>query len=119
MPAAVYDAYAWSNITATAFPNTGAPTSSNNGTPGTATTLFQLKGGKYELAVVATTWSGATVTLNKLAPDGVKRVAVGTAVTLTADGGGIIDTGPGLYELTITSGPPVGVYAEISRIPQA
>ena len=97
MPAAVYDAYAWSNISVT-------PAN------------FELKGGRYMVTAVAT-WSSGTVTLNKLGPDGSTLIAVSPSAAMSVNGGFVADLSPGQYQLTIATA--TAVYAEISRIPES
>jgi hypothetical protein len=109
------DAFTWSNIAATAFPTTGAPTSKNDGSPGSETTKFEVKGGVYALSAV---FSGTSVELQKLGPDGSTLLSLATPMKLTASG----VTAPaylpaGQYQLTLISAP--GCYAELARVPTA
>lgn len=115
MTAAVYDAFAWSNISATAFPSSGAPTSQNNGSPGSSTTTFALTGGVYVLSAV---FSGTSVELRKLGPDGGTLLSLATPMKLTASGvAAPAYLPPGQYQLTLTSA--TACYADLSRVPTA
>jgi hypothetical protein len=117
MPAPTYDAFTWANISATAFPGTGAPTSKNDGTPGSATTKFKLAGGTYLLSGVAT-WGGGNIEVQKLGPDGSTLLSLPTPMKLSANGVTAPASLPaGQYQLTVTTA--TAVYAELSRVPTA
>lgn len=66
----------------------------------------------------AGTFSGATVTLQRLGPDGATWYAVGTDTTLTAAGGGYFVLPPGPIRAAISGGPPSGMYATANRVRQ-
>jgi len=80
-------------------------------------TRFWWPGGKGLFSVVAANFNGATVTLNLLGPDGATMLAAATATTLTAAGVGQVELPPCYVQAAITSGPPTGVYATLTRIP--
>lgn len=110
-----YEGFAWKNISATAFPGTGAYTPKNDGTPGSATTLFEIDGGVYVLTGVAT-WGGGNIDLQKLGPDGSTLLDLSTPVKLTANGcTAPAYLPPGQYQLTVTTA--TAIYAELSRVP--
>lgn len=61
------------------------------------------------------TLGGATVTLQKMGPDGATAVAVGASSTVTAVGevqGLNLPTG--VYRCSISGGPPSGLYATLA-----
>jgi len=62
------------------------------------------------------TFSGATVTLQFLGPDGSTWVAVGSDTTLTANGGGGFVLPPGQIRAAISGGPPSGMYAQAEQV---
>jgi hypothetical protein len=86
------EAVAWNNISAT-------PAN------------FQLRGGDYEVDVVAT-FRGGSVTLTRQAQDGATFVPVLTP--FTANGIQFVDLSAGTYQLTIANA--TRVYARISRV---
>lgn len=73
---------------------------------------FELAGGKYGIAVVAT-WGGGSVQLQKVGPDGSTLLPVMTA--FTDDGYVTADIPRGTYQLTIATA--TGIYASVERIP--
>lgn len=75
---------------------------------------FQWPGGKG-LFAVAGTFSGATVTLNILGPDGSTMLAA--AAGLTAAGSTLIELPPCVVQAGVASGTPSGLYATFSRVP--
>lgn len=105
-----YDAVAWKNISATAFPSSGRPTSStsSNGT------TFSIQGGFYMLTGVAT-WGGGNIEIQKLGPDGSTMISLATPMKLTANGEITAYLPPGQYQLTVTTA--TAIYAELTRIP--
>lgn len=66
--------------------------------------------------VAVGTFSGATVKLQFVGPDGTTLVDAGTATTLTAAGAGVFYLGPCQVKATISAGPPSGIYASVSRV---
>lgn len=76
---------------------------------------FQWPGGRGEFRVEAT-FGGGTVKLECKGPNGT-AMDVGTAVTLTANGGGIFELGAGEIRANIATA--TGVYAMALRIPSA
>jgi hypothetical protein len=88
-----YDAQTFSNIAAT-------------------TSNFQLQGGLYEIAVVAT-FGGGNVVLQQLGPDGSTYLPVHTA--LTANGVATANVPPGQYRVAITTA--TAVYVTVARVP--
>lgn len=106
------DAFAWSDISATAFPSSGAPTSP----PGAPTTTFSIKGGVYLLSSVAT-WGGGSIEVQKLGPDGSTLLSLATPMKLQANGvTAPAYLPPGQYQLTVTTA--TAVSAELSRVPE-
>lgn len=75
---------------------------------------FELKGGKYGAAVVAT-FGGGSVKLQMLGPDGSTYVSVASATDFTAAGYGTVDLPPGKYRWTVATA--TAVYAVVCRIP--
>ncbi len=57
------------------------------------------------------TFSGSTVQLEALGPDGTNYVLVGTDVQLTAEGMGNFELPEGLIRAAVSGGPPSGIYA--------
>ena len=76
---------------------------------------FQLNGGKYWFVAVGGTFNSGTVSLQRLTPNGVAYITVGTNAALTADGGGVFDLPPGQYQVTLSTTGMV-IYAEVVRI---
>ena len=64
----------------------------------------------------AGTFSGATVSLEYLAPDSATWVAMGTDTTLTAAGGGAFVYPPGKIRASVSGGPPSGMYAQAEQV---
>jgi hypothetical protein len=75
---------------------------------------FDLKGGYYMLAGVAT-WGGGNIELQNLGPDGSTYLSAPTALKLTANGmiAGYLPAGT--YRLNVTTAS--GVSASIAGIP--
>ena len=61
--------------------------------------------------LAAGTFSGATVTLQMLSPDGTNYMTVGPDTTLTAAGGGNFLLPPCTLRCLVAGGPPAGMYA--------
>jgi hypothetical protein len=67
-------------------------------------------------AVVAT-FNGATIKLQMLGPDGSTLLDVSASQTnFTANGAGVVDLPPCTIQMTVTGGPPSGVFASIARV---
>lgn len=64
----------------------------------------------------AGTFSGATVTLQFLGPDGSTALTVGTDTTLTAAGGGGFVLPPCKIRAEISGGSPSGMYAQADKV---
>ena len=71
--------------------------------------------GKYAFAVDGT-FSGATVTLSMLGPDGSSYISCGADAALTAEGAVLAELPDGLYKAVVTGGPPSAMYATLKRI---
>lgn len=90
-----------------------------NGVPAAATGItstssqFQLSGGKYWLAAVGT-FNGASVTLQRVGPDGNTMVTVATA--LTAAGGNVSELPPGTYQVTVSGSTTAALWWEVVRL---
>lgn len=65
---------------------------------------------------VAGTFSGATVKLQFLGPDGSTYIDVGTDTTLTAAGGGGFVLSPCKIRAAISGGSPSGMYAQADKV---
>jgi len=78
------------------------------------TANFELKGGKYGVAAVAT-WGGGSAKLQMLGPDGSTFLSVATATDFTANGYAAIDLPPGIYRFTIATA--TAIYAAVVRTP--
>jgi hypothetical protein len=63
----------------------------------------------------AGTFSGSTVTLQVLMPDGTTYVAVSADCTVTAAGGGNFYLPPCTIRALVAGGPPSGMYATVVR----
>lgn len=82
---------------------------------GAATGLWvQVPGGRYVVAVTGT-FSGATLALEFLGPDGVTALAVASG-SLTAAGSFEVSLPEGYARMTVTGGPPSGIYAGLGLI---
>lgn len=73
-------------------------------------------GGMGLFDVVATAFAGASVTLQRLGPDGSTWLPVGPDTTLAANGQGIFTLPPGPIRAAISGGPPTAVYANVTRL---
>lgn len=78
------------------------------------TAAFELKGGKYAVAVVAT-FGGGSVKLQMLGPDSTTYLSVASGTDFTAAGYGTVDLPPGQYRWTIATA--TAVYAVVCRVP--
>lgn len=71
-------------------------------------------GGRFVFAINGT-WNGATASLDVLAPDGTSYISV---ATYTANATGAFDVAQGAtIRVSITGGPPAGMYATLVRVP--
>jgi len=84
---------------------------------GVTGTRFWWPGGTGLLAVTASNFNGATVTLNMLGPDNATMLAAATATTLTSNGVGQVSLPPCWVQAAITAATPTGVYATFTRVP--
>lgn len=75
------------------------------------------KGGRGHFSA-AGTFSGATVKLQYLCPDGTTWADAGAATTLTAAGGGVFELPPCQVKAVISAGPPSGIYARAQSLSQ-
>lgn len=64
----------------------------------------------------AGTFSGATVKMQFLGPDGSTAIDVGTDTTLTAAGGGGFVLPPCRIRAAVSGGPPSGMYAQADKV---
>lgn len=80
-------------------------------TNGTATgSAVHWPGGEGTFSVVGT-FSGATIKLQYLGPDGSTWMDAGADATLTAAGGCNFTLASGSIRASVSGGPPSGVYA--------
>lgn len=86
----------------------------SNGTASTASGL-SVSPGRYAYAVDGT-FSGATVTLSMLSPDGSSYISVGSDAALTAEGAVLVELPYCKVKAIVTGGPPSGIYASLTRI---
>lgn len=85
-------------------------------TNGTSTgSAVQWPGGFGNFSAQAT-FSGATVKLQYLGPDGTNYIDAGGDTTLTAAGGGNFILPRCTIRAAVTGGPPSGVYAQVKRV---
>ena len=84
---------------------------SNASATGSGTTW----GGGRGVFSVAATFSGATVKLQYLGPDGTTWLDAAAATTLTANGLGVFELPPGQIRAFISGGPPSAVYANADQ----
>lgn len=83
----------------------------------TGTTKVAQIGGRYIFMVVGT-FSGATVQLQLLGPDGATWVSLASGA-LTAAGAVAVDVPQGAnVRATVASGSPSALYASLVRVPQ-
>lgn len=85
-----------------------------NGSIAATTAAFEVKGGYYQAAVVATFTAGS-VKLQKLMPDGVTYASVGGTTDFTTAGIANVYLAPGQYRWLITTA--TAVFTELARIP--
>lgn len=78
------------------------------------TAAFNLKGGKYAVAAVAT-WGGGSAKLQTLGPDGTTWLSVASASDFTANGYATVDLPAGQYRFTIATAS--AIYASIAGVP--
>lgn len=71
--------------------------------------------GRYCYAVDGT-FSGATVALKLLGPDGTNYISVGADAALTAEGAVLVDLPAGTVIAEVTGGPPSGIHASLERV---
>lgn len=74
---------------------------------------FQLEGGLYWLAAVGT-FNSATVTLQRVGPDGNTLVTAATGLTVA--GGNTSNLPPGTYQVTISGSTTAALWWEVVRI---
>lgn len=84
---------------------------------GTATgAAFKVNGGLYAFSVQGT-FSGATVKLQILGPDGATYQDIDAALALTAAGiQGVDLPGGATVKAVVSGGPPSGIYANLAFI---
>lgn len=78
------------------------------------TAIFELRGGLYQVSVVAT-FGGGSVKLQMFAADGSTLQSIGSSTDFTAAGLVTVNLPPGTYQWTIATAS--AVYTRISRIP--
>lgn len=64
----------------------------------------------------AGTFSGATITLQWLGPDGTTYLTVGADTTLTAAGAGGFVLPPCKIRALVSGGPPSGMFAQADKV---
>lgn len=72
-------------------------------------------GGGLGVFAAAGTFSGATIKLQFLCPDGSTWADVGADTTLTVAGGGVFVLPPGRIRAAVSGGPPSGMYAQAEQ----
>lgn len=72
-------------------------------------------GGDGTFTVIGT-FSGATITLQYLGPDGLTWVSAGTDAALTTAGGCNFSIPSGSIRALVAGGPPSGVYASATKL---
>jgi hypothetical protein len=82
----------------------------------TATGVKKYWPGGRGVFMAAGTFSGSTVKLQFLGPDGSTLIDAGTNTTLTSAGAGIFDLPPCQIQATVSGGPPSGMYATAARV---
>ena len=76
------------------------------------------EGGRGVFSASAT-WSGATVSLQAVGPDGTTFIPVSGAPARTADGCVEFVHPPGKLRAAVTGGPPSAVYARVDLVRNA
>lgn len=71
--------------------------------------------GRYCYAVDGT-FSGATVTLKLLGPDGSSYISVGSDAALTAEGAVLVDLPACTVRAEVSGGPPSNIHASLERV---
>ena len=90
----------------------------NKFTTQTSTAAAVLEGGQYQLAASSTTWNGAVLHVEQLAPDGTTWLPSTTLLNTHANAVTTDYLPPGQYRLTVgTATPTDPVYAALVRIP--
>ena len=85
-------------------------------TPAIATSAsFQLDGGTYWFLAQGGTFNSGTVALQRLGPNGVGFINVGTNASVTSDGGAVVDLPPGVYSVNLSTTGMV-IYWEVVRV---
>lgn len=82
----------------------------------TATGSPAIWGGGVGVFSAAGTFSGATVTLQHLLPDGTTWAATSTETTLTSAGSGGFILPPAKIRALVSGGPPSGMYAQADQV---
>jgi hypothetical protein len=77
------------------------------------TAPFQLHGGRYSAAAVAT-WGGGSAKLQILGPDGATYLSVASTTDFSANGFATVDLPPGQYRFTIATA--TAVYCEVAQV---
>lgn len=90
----------------------GATLLSNATATGTAVAV---NAGRYAFMCDGT-FSGATVTLQILGPDGSSYLSAGSDAALTAEGAVLVELPNCSVRALVASGPPSGMYATLTRI---
>lgn len=86
-------------------------------TNGAASTVTgkRVQAGRYAYAVDRT-FSGATITLSMLGPDGSSYISVGSDAALTAEGAVLVELPDAVMKAIVSGGPPSAIYATLRRI---
>lgn len=71
--------------------------------------------GRYCYAVDGT-FSGATVTLKLLGPDGTNYISVGADAELTTEGAVLVDLPAGTVLAEVSGGTPSALHASLERV---
>jgi hypothetical protein len=77
------------------------------------TAAFQLHGGKYAAAAIAT-WGGGSAKLQIQGPDGSTYLSVSSATDFTANGFATVDLPPGQYKFVIATA--TAVFCEVAQV---
>lgn len=73
---------------------------------------MQISRGEYAFSAYGT-FGGATLTLQRLLPDGVTGLAIGPDAILTAPGQCLADLPGGQYRVLVAGGTPSALYAQL------